>query len=142
MCVVRSSLVFDHSVFDHSNTSTQVFPKTIDGDLKHELIPISFGFDTATKVYSELIGNVGTDALSSRKKFHFVRLMGRSASHVTLECALKCRPNLVFIGEEIRANKWTLSDITTQLVDMIEARMKQGTPFGLVLRRRYDRIHR
>ena len=59
--------------------------------------------------------------------------MGRSASHVTLECALKCRPNLVFIGEEIRANKWTLSDITTQLVDMIEARMKQGTPFGLVL---------
>ena len=134
-----ASVVSDHSLAKvHSQKNSLKYfntgiPKTIDGDLKHELIPISFGFDTATKVYSELIGNVGTDALSSRKKFHFVRLMGRSASHVTLECALKCRPNLVFIGEEIRANKWTLSDITTQLVDMIEARMKQGTPFGLVL---------
>jgi len=108
-------------------------PKTIDGDLKHELIPISFGFDTATKVYSELIGNVATDALSSRKKFHFVRLMGRSASHVTLECALRCRPNLTFVGEEIREKKWTIQDVTNQLVDMIEARIKQGTPFGVIL---------
>jgi len=80
-------------------------PKTIDGDLKNEHIGVSFGFDTATKVYSEAIGNLCTDAVSARKHYHFVRLMGRSASHIALECALNTRANCVLIGEEVEQNQ-------------------------------------
>lgn len=80
-------------------------PKTIDGDLRNEHIQVSFGFDTATKVYSEAIGNLCTDAVSSRKYYHFVRLMGRSASHIALECALQTRPNCCLIGEEVEAKQ-------------------------------------
>ena len=84
-------------------------PKTIDGDLKNEHIPVSFGFDTATKVYSEAIGNLCSDVISSKEYYHFIRLMGRSASHIALECALRTRINCVLIGEEVKAKNQTLS---------------------------------
>ena len=80
-------------------------PKTIDGDLKNEYVEVSFGFDTACKTYSEIIGNLMMDTLSSKNKYHFVRLMGRSASHITLECSILCRPNISFIGEEVEESK-------------------------------------
>lgn len=84
-------------------------PKTIDGDLQNEHIPVSFGFDTATKVYSEAIGNLCSDVISSKEYYHFVRLMGRSASHIALECALRTCINCVLIGEEVEAKHMTLS---------------------------------
>jgi diphosphate--fructose-6-phosphate 1-phosphotransferase len=108
-------------------------PKTIDGDLKNEFIPISFGFDTACKTYSELIGNVALDAASSQKYYHFVRLMGRSASHIALECALQTRPNACLIGEEVVANGDSLSGITQSLVQMIVTRAAEGKDYGVVL---------
>ena len=108
-------------------------PKTIDGDLKNEYVPVSFGFDTACKVYSEMIGSLAMDALSSKKKYHFVRLMGRSASHIALECALQVQPNLCFIGEEVQKEKMTLAQITNQLVKLINQRSKLNKHFGLVL---------
>ena len=83
-------------------------PKTIDGDLKNEMIETSFGFDTATKVYSELIGNIQRDANSAKKYWHFIKLMGRSASHIGLECALKTQPNITLISEEVADEKQTL----------------------------------
>ncbi len=108
-------------------------PKTIDGDLQHPYAPISFGFDTACKTYSEVIGNLGRDALSARKYYHFVKLMGRSASHVALECALNTHPNLTLIGEEVAAHKRTLPEITKTLVELIVDRASLGKNFGLVL---------
>jgi len=108
-------------------------PKTIDGDLKNEHVQISFGFDTACKVYSELIGNIMSDARSSKKYYHFVRLMGRSASHIALECALVTHPNFTLIGEEIAAKHMTLAEITHQLCDVISERATHGFNFGVVL---------
>ena len=86
-------------------------PKTIDGDLKNEMIETSFGFDTACKVYSELIGNIQRDASSAKKYWHFIRLMGRSASHITLECALQSQPNITLISEEVEGKNLSLNDI-------------------------------
>ncbi len=108
-------------------------PKTIDGDLKNQYIETSFGFDTATKLYSELAGNIARDACSSRKYWHFIRLMGRSASHIALEVALKIHPNIVLIGEEVLAKKITLSQIVEQIVDVIVKRAEQKKNFGVVL---------
>lgn len=109
-------------------------PKTIDGDLKvHPYIPISFGFDTACRSYSELIGNLGQDTLSSQKYYHFVRLMGRAASNIALECALQTRPNVCLISEEVAAKKMTLADITNEIVKVVVARARQGKHYGLVL---------
>ena len=108
-------------------------PKTIDGDLKNEHIETSFGFDTATKIYAELVGNIERDMNSARKYWHFVRLMGRSASHITLEVALKTHPNAVLIGEEVLAKKMTLSQVVNQLVDLIVKRSKAGKNYGIVL---------
>lgn len=110
-------------------------PKTIDGDLKvMPYIPVSFGFDTACRTFSELVGNCCVDCLSSQKYYHFVRLMGRSASNIAIECALQTLPNFCFLGEEVKANKWGLKDLTRQLVDMIEARYKeQSKRYGVVL---------
>ena len=88
-------------------------PKTIDGDLKNAHIPVSFGFDTATKVYSEAIGNLCSDVLSSKEYYHFIRLMGRSASHIALECALRTKINLCYVGEEVKAKSMTLAEVTT-----------------------------
>jgi len=108
-------------------------PKTIDGDLKNLFIETSFGFDTACKVYSELIGNISRDADSARKYWHFIRLMGRSASHITLECALQTRPNIAVISEEVAKKKETLADIVDDMVRTICRRAKKGRNFGVVL---------
>lgn len=108
-------------------------PKTIDGDLKNEQIEVSFGFDTATKTYSELIGNIARDANSAKKYWHFIRLMGRSASHIALECALQTRPNICLIGEEVAEKGITLDAIVENIVSTIMERSKQGEDFGLVL---------
>ena len=118
-----------------NNTGVQVIgcPKTIDGDLKNEDIETSFGFDTATKTYSEVIGNIERDANSAKKYWHFIKLMGRSASHVTLECALQTQPNICLVGEEIAAKKQSLSEIADQIADSVEARGNKGDNFGVAL---------
>ncbi|GHT54058.1 pyrophosphate--fructose 6-phosphate 1-phosphotransferase [Endomicrobiia bacterium] len=108
-------------------------PKTIDGDLKNKYVEVSFGFDTATKIYSELVGNICRDANSSRKLWHFVRLMGRSASHITLEVGFKTQPNIVLIGEEILAKNMTLAKVVESIVDVIIKRSQAGKNFGIVL---------
>jgi len=108
-------------------------PKTIDGDLKNESIEISFGFDTAAKTFSELIGNIERDANSARKYWHFIRLMGRSASHIALECALETQPNACLISEEVEANKTTLKEIVEYLAGIIAQRSRSGKNFGVVL---------
>lgn len=108
-------------------------PKTIDGDLKNEVIETSFGFDTATKVYSEVIGNIQRDCNSSKKYWHFIKLMGRSASHIALECALQCQPNVCIISEEVEAKKQTLNDIVNSIADVVAARAANGNNFGTVL---------
>lgn len=108
-------------------------PKTIDGDLKNAYIETSFGFDTATKTYSELIGNLMRDANSSRKYWHFVKLMGRSASHIALECALQTQPNICLIGEEIEDAGLSLSDIVAQVASVIAQRAQRGLNFGIAL---------
>lgn len=108
-------------------------PKTIDGDLKNEFIEVSFGFDTATKTYAEIIGNLALDTLSSKKYYHFIRLMGRSASHITLECALKTRPTMALIGEEIQQKNMTLENIVNNLADLIFQRSERGKHYGVIL---------
>ena len=108
-------------------------PKTIDGDLKNEMIETSFGFDTACKVYSELIGNIQRDANSAKKYWHFIRLMGRSASHITLECALQSQPNICIISEEVEAKNLTLSDVVEDIVNVIVHRADHGKNFGTIL---------
>ena len=108
-------------------------PKTIDGDLKNSEIETSFGFDTATKVYSEIIGNIERDCNSARKYWHFIKLMGRSASHVTLECALQTQPNITLIGEEVEAKNQTLDDIVTYIATAVADRASRGLNFGTVL---------
>jgi pyrophosphate--fructose-6-phosphate 1-phosphotransferase len=108
-------------------------PKTIDGDLKGSGIEASFGFDTATKLYSELIGNIQRDARSAKKYWHFIKLMGRSASHVTLECALRARPNVALIGEEVRKRDWTLKDVTDHVAGIVRRRSEGGRNYGVCL---------
>jgi len=108
-------------------------PKTIDGDLKNEMIETSFGFDTACKVYSELIGNIQRDANSAKKYWHFIRLMGRSASHITLECALQSQPNICIVSEEVEAKNMTLSDVVDNIVKVVVHRSKHGLNFGTIL---------
>lgn len=108
-------------------------PKTIDGDLKNEQIETSFGFDTATKTYAELIGNIERDCNSARKYWHFIKLMGRSASHIALECALQTQPNVCLISEEIEAEDQTLNDIVENIASTVAHRAEQGNNFGVVL---------
>ena len=116
-------------------TGVQVIgcPKTIDGDLKNEDIEASFGFDTATKTYSELIGNIERDANSAKKYWHFIKVMGRSASHVALECALETQPNICLIGEEVAAKKMSLTSITNYIADAVEKRGNNGENFGVAI---------
>ncbi|MFA6817118.1 MAG: diphosphate--fructose-6-phosphate 1-phosphotransferase [Lentisphaeria bacterium] len=118
-----------------AKTGIQVIgcPKTIDGDLKNKWIEVSFGFDTATKVYSELIGNIMRDSNSARKYWHFIKLMGRSASHIALECALKTHPTACLISEEIEAKKISLKQICTELTDLVVSRSDDDLHFGVVL---------
>lgn len=108
-------------------------PKTIDGDLKNEVIEASFGFDTATKVYSELIGNIQRDCFSAKKYWHFIKLMGRSASHIALECALQSQPNICIISEEVEAKNETLQDVVNYIADIVARRASKGENFGTVL---------
>ena len=121
--------------FAAHNTGVQVIgcPKTIDGDLKNEDIECSFGFDTATKTYSELIGNIERDANSAKKYWHFVKVMGRSASHVALECALETQPNICLISEEVAAKKQYLSEIADYIADAVEKRSANGNNFGVAI---------
>ncbi len=108
-------------------------PKTIDGDLKNQWIETSFGFDTACKVYSEVIGNIQRDCNSAKKYYHFIKLMGRSASHIALECALETQPNICLISEEVQAKKMTLDNIVNYICYVISERAKMGWNFGTVL---------
>lgn len=108
-------------------------PKTIDGDLKNEQIETSFGFDTATKTYSEIIGNIERDCNSARKYWHFIKLMGRSASHIALECALQTHPNICLISEEIQEKDYTLNQIVERIATSVAHRAERGDNFGVVL---------
>ena len=113
-------------------------PKTIDGDLKNDVIETSFGFDTACKTYSELIGNIERDANSAKKYWHFIKVMGRSASHIALECALECQPNICLInicliGEEVEAKRQSMMDIVNHIADVVAARAARGDNFGVVI---------
>lgn len=117
------------------NAGVQVIgcPKTIDGDLKNSMIETSFGFDTACKVYSEVIGNIQRDCNSARKYWHFIKLMGRSASHIALECALQVQPNICIISEEVEKKNMSLDDIVTYIADIVAKRAAKGDNFGTVL---------
>ena len=117
------------------NAGVQVIgcPKTIDGDLKNEVVEASFGFDTATKTYSELIGNIQRDCFSAKKYWHFIKLMGRSASHIALECALQTQPNICIISEEVEAKNQTLDDVVDSIAKVVAERAKYGNNFGTVL---------
>ncbi len=122
------------SFLEHGiHTAVVGVPKTIDGDLRGEQIDISFGFDTATRLYSELVGNIARDARSAGKYWHFIRLMGRSASHVTLECALQTRPNVALIGEEVRALGWTLAQVVDHVAAAVVRRSAAGKEYGVCL---------
>ncbi len=121
--------------FAAHNTGVQVIgcPKTIDGDLKNEDIECSFGFDTATKTYSEIVGNIQRDANSAKKYWHFVKVMGRSASHVALETALQTQPNICLVGEEVAAKKMSLASIADYIADSVAARAAKGWNFGVAV---------
>ncbi len=121
--------------FREKGESIQVIgvPKTIDGDLKNEYVETSFGFDTAVKTYSELIGNIARDANSAKKYWHFIKLMGRAASHICLECALQTQPNIALISEEVEAKNQTLKDIVEYICSIIAKRAEKGENFGIVL---------
>ncbi|KAH6823355.1 Phosphofructokinase family protein [Perilla frutescens var. hirtella] len=121
--------------FRSNNLKARVIgcPKTIDGDLKCKEVPTSFGFDTACKIYAEMIGNVMVDARSTGKYYHFVRLMGRAASHITLECALQTHPNITLIGEEVAEKKLTLKNVTDYIADVICKRAELGYNYGVIL---------
>ncbi len=108
-------------------------PKTIDGDLKNEHIETPFGFDTACKTYAQMVGNIARDANSARKYWHFIKIMGRSASHIALEVALQTQPNLCLISEEVEAKKMTLKQVVRQIADVVEARAKNGKRFGVAI---------
>jgi pyrophosphate--fructose-6-phosphate 1-phosphotransferase len=129
----NAALLAEHFLERGVGTAVVGVPKTIDGDLKGGRVETSFGFDTATKVYSELVGNICRDARSAAKYWHFIKLMGRSASHVTLECALQTRPNLTLIGEEIRERGLTLEQVVEQIADVVRRRAATGRGYGVCL---------
>ena len=108
-------------------------PKTIDGDLKNDVIEVSFGFDTACKTYSELIGNIERDANSAKKYWHFIKVMGRSASHIALECALECQPNICLVGEEVEAKNQSMMDIVRYIADVVDTRSAKGWNYGVAI---------
>lgn len=129
----NAALLAEYFKKEGLSTAVVGVPKTIDGDLKNDQIETSFGFDTATKIYAELVGNIGRDILSARKYWHFVRLMGRSASHITLEVALQTHPNLAIIGEEVLAQKRTLAQVVDQIAGAVADRAAQKKNYGMVL---------
>jgi pyrophosphate--fructose-6-phosphate 1-phosphotransferase len=129
----NAALLAEYFLTKGCQTSVIGVPKTIDGDLKNAFVETSFGFDTACRTYSEMIGNIARDTLSARKYFHFIKLMGRSASHIALECALQTQPNFTWIGEEVASKKLTLYQIAETLAAFIEKRSQMGKPFGVIL---------
>lgn len=129
----NAALMAEYFAKNGSSISVIGIPKTIDGDLQNEYIEISFGFDTATKTYSELIGNIAKDALSAKKYYHFIKLMGRSASHIAIECALQCHPNMVILGEEVAKGKKTLAQIVNEIADLICKRAEKKKHYGVIL---------
>ncbi|MBP6963810.1 MAG: diphosphate--fructose-6-phosphate 1-phosphotransferase [Armatimonadetes bacterium] len=129
----NAAMLAEHLKTEGCRTVIVGVPKTIDGDMKNEMIEASFGFDTACKVYSELIGNIARDATSAVKYWHFIRLMGRAASHVTLECALQTHPNITLISEEAQAKGTTLEEIVDYITDVIVKRAEKGRNYGVLL---------
>lgn len=129
----NAAMLAEHLKTEGCRTVIIGVPKTIDGDMKNEMIEASFGFDTACKVYSELIGNIARDATSAVKYWHFIRLMGRAASHVTLECALQTHPNITLISEEAQAKGTTLEEIVDYITDVIVKRAEKGRNYGVLL---------
>lgn len=121
--------------FAAKKTGIQVIgvPKTIDGDLKNEVVETSFGFDTACKTYGELIGNIQRDANSAKKYYHFIRLMGRSASHICLECALETQPNITIVSEEVEKKQMTLDQLVSEIAEVVVRRAEKGLNYGTVL---------
>ena len=129
----NAAVLAEYFAAHDSHISVIGCPKTIDGDLKNDDIECSFGFDTATKTYSELIGNIERDANSAKKYWHFIKVMGRSASHVALECALETQPNICLIGEEVAAKKMSLSSIADYIADSVAKRSANGENFGVAI---------
>lgn len=129
----NAAVLADFFLAEGCKTRVIGIPKTIDGDLKNPFAKISFGFDTACRVYAEMIGNICKDAMSACTYTHFIKLMGRSASHVTLECALATRPNYTLIGEEVKEKKKTLQSIVADLADIVARRASLGRPYGVFL---------
>ena len=131
----NTNAAFLAEYFASNNCKTSVIgvPKTIDGDLKGESIEISFGFDSASKHYSETIGSLMQDALSAKKYYYFIKLMGRSASHITLECALQTHPNLALISEEVAARKQSLKELVAEICDVVCRRSEKGKDYGVIL---------
>lgn len=129
----NATLLAEYFLQKECKTAVVGAPKTIDGDLKNEDIEVSFGFDTACKIYSEIIGNIARDSLSAKKYYHFIKLMGRSASHVTLECAFQTHPNMALISEEIKEQQKTVSQVINEICDMICMRSSQGKDYGVIL---------
>jgi len=129
----NAAFLAEHFLENGLKTKVVGVPKTIDGDLKNEYIEMSFGFDTATKIYSELIGNIARDATSAKKYWHFIKLMGRSASHIALECALQTRPNVCLISEEVEEEKMTCKMIGEKIARLVVERSNNGEDFGIVL---------
>lgn len=129
----NAALLAEYFASHQCKTNVVGVPKTIDGDLKNDEIEISFGFDTATKTYSDIIGNVMRDALSAKKYYYFIKLMGRSASHITLECALQTHPNIALIAEEISDEKKTIQTLVSEICEVICARAKHGKDYGIIL---------
>ncbi len=129
----NAALLAEYFLGHGCKTKVVGVPKTIDGDLKNTYVEQPFGFDTACRVYAEMIGNIARDALSAKKYTHFIRLMGRSASHITLECALQTQPNVTLIGEEVAAKGWTLTAITDYLAAVIRKRAEAGKKYGVIL---------
>lgn len=129
----NAAMLAEHLRAEGSKTSVIGVPKTIDGDMKNDQIEASFGFDTACKTFSELIGNICRDATSAVKYWHFIRLMGRAASHVTLECALQTHPNITLISEEIHAKGTTLQQIVDYIADVVAKRAAAGKNYGILI---------
>lgn len=129
----NAALLAEYFLSIGSNCSVIGLPKTIDGDMRGQGIEMSFGFDTAAKVYAEMIGNIARDAASAGKYYHMIKVMGRTASHIALECALQVQPNLTFIGEEVQAKGLSLVDITNEIADLIVKRAEQNKNFGVVV---------
>ncbi len=129
----NAALLAEYFLREKCSTKVIGVPKTIDGDLKNPHVAISFGFDTACKIYAEMIGNICRDALSAKKYTHFIKLMGRSASHIAMECALKTHPNLTLISEEIQEKQTTLAQLISQIADLIQHRAEQGKNYSILL---------